>query len=678
MNEKVSVIIPIYKVEPYIRRCIESILAQTYHNLEIILVNDGSPDNCPLICEEYARLDQRIKVIHKQNGGLSDARNAGLKVFTGDYVYFFDSDDYIANNLIEIALHNAVTTSADLVIFNYYRVDEQDNLLSTSNFRTGIYEIEDHNRVDYIVNTLAKYTVGWEAWNRLYKADVIRKHNLLFWDNKVIFAEDFGFSLNFALHVKKISCISDVLYYYLIRENSIMSTAAKEPRLSAAIALSKLMEEKIGLSFPHSILHKEFPILFYCILYEQLRGATKDTYKKAISSIGDKEYFYKNLKRVLRRFPIILKHYGMIRGVVVLLICFFLVIKKFDRLNVRILESYKRRWKIAEVFENNKAKMSSKKRIFLIGSEDFRNLKDHHIAISAMEYLQNVFPDYSIVEITASEYKAVRKILPFLIKRRDLVCMPGGGNMAKVNSHTEYIRRDVMKKYRKNRKVIFPQSLHYPSSKDGKLQLAKDIDFIKRCKNLTLCVREQTSYELAKENFDCNVVLIPDLVLYTDYKDKFHFKRRGAILLLHNDSEGALPREDNILIEKTLWSYTKNIDYNQMILNSDISVYDRKDVVHSFIQKIARAELVITDHLHGMLFSAITRTPCIALSSSDKEIDGVYERLAPLGFVKVIKNINELEGVIGELLGARNIEFDPCDLFEGFDVLTKLLKDPAH
>ncbi|MDF2545101.1 MAG: glycosyl transferase [Herbinix sp.] len=124
MNEKVSVIIPIYKVELYIRRCIESIIAQTYHNLEIILVDDGSPDNCPFICDEYARIDQRIRVIHKPNGGLSDARNAGLKIFTGDYVYFFDGDDYIENNLIEIALHNAVTTSADLVIFNYYRVDE--------------------------------------------------------------------------------------------------------------------------------------------------------------------------------------------------------------------------------------------------------------------------------------------------------------------------------------------------------------------------------------------------------------------------------------------------------------------------------------------------------------------------------------------------------------------------
>ena len=677
MNEKVSVIIPIYKVEPYIRRCIDSILAQTYHNLEIILVDDGSPDNCPLICDEYAKLDQRIKVIHKPNGGLSDARNAGLKCFTGDYVYFFDGDDYIANNLIEVALHNAVTTSADLVIFNYYRVDEYDNLLATSNFKTGIYEIEDHNRVDYIVNNLAKYTVGWEAWSRLYKADIIRQHQLFFWDNKVIFAEDLGFSLNFALHVNKISCIPDVLYYYLIRENSIMSTAVKEPRLSAAIALSKLLEEKIETSFRDTVLHKEFPILFYSILYEQLRGATITTYNKAIAAINDKEYFYKNLKRVLRRFTLILRHFGMLRGFAVLLICIFLVTGKFDRLNVGILESYKKRWKLSEVFVINKSKLSSKRRIFLIGSEDFKNIKDHHIAISIKEYLQSIFPDYSMIEITASEYKTVRRLLSFIIRRRDLVCLPGGGNIAVASPLTEYIRRDVMKKYRTNRMVIFPQSIHYASSEEGMLQLGKDQSLIKKCKHLTLCVREPSSYELAKQYFDCKVVLTPDIVLFTKEEHRYHFERMGAMLLLHNDREGTLSRNEIISVENIVRQYTKTLRYNHMILNSDISVFDRREVVASFLQKIATAELVITDHLHGMIFSAITHTPCIALSSSEEEIAGVYEWISKLGFVKVIRRISELEEAIREVSGAGKPAYDNSSILEGFDVLTKLLQEKA-
>lgn len=672
MNEKVSVIIPVYKVEPYIRRCIESILVQTYQNLEIILVNDGSPDNCPMICDEYARIDNRIKVIHKPNGGLSDARNAGLKVFTGDYVYFFDSDDYIANNLIEIALHKAVTSSSDLVIFNYYRVDEYDNLLSTSNFNTGTYEIDDHNRVDYIVNKLAKYTLGWEAWNRLYKADIIRENDLFFWDNKLIFAEDFGFSLNYALHAKKITCISDALYYYLIRENSIMSQAAKEPRLSASMELSKFVEEKIRTSFKNTILDKEFPILFYSIMYEQLRGATKENYKKSLASINDKEYFYKNLGRVIGRPALILKHYGMLRGGVVWLICLLLKTQSFNNLNIRILQSYKKRWKIAEAFEINKSNINSKKRIFLIGSEDFMDLKDHHTAISEKEYLQNTFPQYSIVEITASEYKAFRHFLSFIIKSRDLVCISGGSNLARVNPITYYIRRDLIKKYGRNRKIIFPQTIYYKSTKDGVLQ-KKNQDFINKCKHLILCVRDQSSYKLARQYFRCKVVLMPDPVLYSNYNNRFDFDREGVMLLFHNEMEGALSRQDKELIEDIVEKYTNNIRYNDTILNSDISVFDRIEVVDSFMQKIAKAEFVVTDHLHGMLFCAITQTPCIVLPRYKEKTEEVYEWISKLGYIKIIRSISELDERIVELSKIEKIEYDNTNILKGFDALTKLI-----
>ena len=100
MNEMISVIIPVYKVQDYLPKCIESVLQQTYHNLEIILVDDGSPDKCGKICDSYARKDERIRVVHKTNGGLASARNAGLECATGDYVCFIDSDDWITKNEI--------------------------------------------------------------------------------------------------------------------------------------------------------------------------------------------------------------------------------------------------------------------------------------------------------------------------------------------------------------------------------------------------------------------------------------------------------------------------------------------------------------------------------------------------------------------------------------------------
>ena len=114
MEKKVSVIIPVYNVEKYLEECIQSVLKQTYKNLEIILVDDGSPDNCPKMCDEWAKKDSRIKVIHKQNGGASSSRNTGLDVMTGDFMCFIDSDDFIAKNYIEVLYNNLIETNSDV------------------------------------------------------------------------------------------------------------------------------------------------------------------------------------------------------------------------------------------------------------------------------------------------------------------------------------------------------------------------------------------------------------------------------------------------------------------------------------------------------------------------------------------------------------------------------------
>ena len=121
--ELVSVVVPVYKVEQYLERCVKSICEQTYQELEIILVNDGSPDRCGEMCEDLAQKDKRIQVLHKQNGGLSDARNAGVKLATGKYLLFVDSDDYIVKDLVEKAVAEAEKMACDMVLFDYYCVE---------------------------------------------------------------------------------------------------------------------------------------------------------------------------------------------------------------------------------------------------------------------------------------------------------------------------------------------------------------------------------------------------------------------------------------------------------------------------------------------------------------------------------------------------------------------------
>lgn len=119
---KVSIIVAIYCVEEYLRKCVDSIIGQTYEDIEIILVDDGSPDRCPAICDEYKQIDTRIQVIHKRNGGLSDARNVGIRESSGEYIAFIDGDDYVAANFVEVLIDQATAHDADISVCAYYAV----------------------------------------------------------------------------------------------------------------------------------------------------------------------------------------------------------------------------------------------------------------------------------------------------------------------------------------------------------------------------------------------------------------------------------------------------------------------------------------------------------------------------------------------------------------------------
>lgn len=229
-NKLVSVIVPIYNVEKYLARCIESIIRQTYTNIEIILVNDGSTDNCGEICKHYAHKDKRIKIVEKKNGGLSDARNAGLKIATGEYVIFVDSDDYIEEELISDTYSKIVENDADICYFNYNQVDEQGNLIEKNilNFEDELLLIEEGKTDEYLVTCFFTYKHGIEAWDKMYKMKIIRDNGLTFTYNHEIFAEDLLFNLCYLIHVRRIVALNISYYNYVIRSDSIMGLPKKD------------------------------------------------------------------------------------------------------------------------------------------------------------------------------------------------------------------------------------------------------------------------------------------------------------------------------------------------------------------------------------------------------------------------------------------------------------------
>lgn len=214
---QVSIIVPVYQVEKYLRQCIDSILAQTFTDFELILVDDGSKDQSGKICDEYAKKDGRICVIHTENRGAAAARNTGLDRASGEYISFVDSDDYLSDNMIERMYQVIFNSRYDLVICNFLHIfpDEKDN------FSLSLQDMEISGR-DVLAHQKAQknYGVWTVVWNKLYKRSVLE--NLRFPEGR--YFEDEIFSDQLYLRCGSVCVVPDVLYFYRVWANSTMNT----------------------------------------------------------------------------------------------------------------------------------------------------------------------------------------------------------------------------------------------------------------------------------------------------------------------------------------------------------------------------------------------------------------------------------------------------------------------
>lgn len=229
MNQPlVSVVIPIYNVEEYLDRCIASVVNQTYKNLEIILVDDGSPDRCPEMCEAWARKDNRIRVIHKKNAGLGMARNSGIEAASGKFIFFFDSDDYVDLATVETCVRHATEQEADVVMFGRWDVyddgepEESIHIVRKRIFRDGSIQ-------KILLPKLFTYElgVGVSSCGKMYDLETIRANHLRFRSEREIISEDAYFALEFFSTSTCAVLIPDNFYYYCKRSNSLTQSYLK-------------------------------------------------------------------------------------------------------------------------------------------------------------------------------------------------------------------------------------------------------------------------------------------------------------------------------------------------------------------------------------------------------------------------------------------------------------------
>ena len=222
MEHKISVVVPVYNVEKYLDRCVESILVQTFQDFELILVDDGSPDNCPQMCDNWAERDSRIRVIHKENGGLPDARNYGINAACGEYITFVDSDDWVEKEFLETLYQGMIQNNADVVQCNYQQVYGEKKIERCFAPR----ELDEEAIQDHLIVGMANdklEIMSNTRWNKLYRAELVKKAiNLC--DVAISMGEDY--LMNFAVfgYCKKIVILdTPPLYNYFFNEMSISS-----------------------------------------------------------------------------------------------------------------------------------------------------------------------------------------------------------------------------------------------------------------------------------------------------------------------------------------------------------------------------------------------------------------------------------------------------------------------
>lgn len=306
-NPLISVIIPVYNAEQYLERCLKSVLSQTYINLEILLINDGSTDASQIICDKFAEKDERIRIIQKDNSGVAETRNVGILEARGEYIGFVDSDDYIKQDMFEKMLMQAKKSNSDIVMCGYY-VDNSEKIQKVSMNYENRYEGYSN-----IVHGLLKLYYGeycnglYSLCNKLIKRTVYFQNNIMF-DVSLKRGEDAWFIFQCLKNSNRVDVIREPLYFYYQNNQSIMHTLY-EDQYEKWVYMRKLLlkeNESLGIPINFQLFYKDFlyKIVVYC---RELCKAHKN--EKIFEIIQDK--FYLNALKYEKGFPIHIKmiHY---------------------------------------------------------------------------------------------------------------------------------------------------------------------------------------------------------------------------------------------------------------------------------------------------------------------------------------------------------------------------------
>lgn len=293
----------------------------------------------------------------------------------------------------------------------------------------------------------------------------------------------------------------------------------------------------------------------------------------------------------------------------------------------------------------------SQRTIYVIGTPEYSNMGDHAIATSQLELLHKLFPEDRLIEVTNDRLHIDLFAIKMALKKRDIITLIGGGNFGDEYPTEHNVRMTCIKNFRRNKIVIFPQTIFYSDNETGKKCLNNDSIIIKEHPHLSIMTREKKSYEFALENFPtAKIFFIPDTVLYLDRH--FESERKTALICLRNDKEVKI--EGNIKNEIKDLLFSLEIDSKEIdtVLPYNVSPQTRKSELDNLLKQFSSSKIVITDRLHGMIFAAITGTPCIVFPNYNYKVEGCYKTIENIKYVHFLSkwDIKEFEVCVYELM----------------------------
>lgn len=258
----ISVIVPVYKVEKYLNRCVNSLLNQTLLDIEVVLVNDGSPDSCPCICDDFSRIDNRVKVVHKTNQGLGYARNSGLDIATGEFVAFCDSDDYVKLDAYKTLYEVAKRSNADVVYGSFYK-ETAPGVWKEERKEENECVFENQEVKDYLLDMIAcapfvpiERKHDMSSCMSIYKKSIIDKFNIRFLSERENASEDTVFNVDFLLNASKIVVVPYSFYYYCLNDTSLTQTFLPEKLDKFAVLRNQLIKRLKDLDPLHQRVNR--------------------------------------------------------------------------------------------------------------------------------------------------------------------------------------------------------------------------------------------------------------------------------------------------------------------------------------------------------------------------------------------------------------------------------------